>query len=280
MAFEIVAGAADTVRYAGEMVGLFKPRPPVAQAAHHRSSSGRAKPRRSREQPSPGGRAKGVGTAQRRRVVAEGGSERGGGDVGIEPAGRDREGAGASEVMHGGGVSSRPPCSADGDGGGEGCGESPAELARGLSMPVAAKRSSERRRFARHNSWSGDGAQEDDRLQVKSSPPDMEWLCLPYYLLHGYIHMTFITDKAHNMDKLGAEQKQAMLCLLALSVSNFLSTTTTLRSPLPFLLIRGLCDTLNIAHSVVLILISIWVIEPRIELQSASLYRWLADFPS
>jgi hypothetical protein len=121
MAFEIVAGAADTVRYAGEMVGLFKPRPPVALAAHHRSSSGRSKPRRSREQSSPGGRANSVGTVQRRHVVAEGGSERGGGDVGIEPAGRDREGAGASEEMHGGGVSSRPPCSADGDGGGQGC---------------------------------------------------------------------------------------------------------------------------------------------------------------
>jgi len=280
MAFEIVAGAADTVRYAGEMVGLFKPRPPAAQAAHHRSSSGRAKPRRLREQSSAGGRANGVGSAQRRHVLAEGDGERGCGDVGIEHAGRNREEAGASEEMHGVGGSSRPPCSTDADGGGEGCEESPAELTRGMSMPVATKRSSERRRIARHNSWSGDGAKEDDRLPVKSGPPDMEWLCLPYYLLHGYIHMTFITDKAHNMDKLGTEQKQAMLCLLALSVCNFLSTTTTMQSPLPFLLLRGLCDTLNIAHSVVLILISIWVIEPRIELQSASLYHWLADFPS
>lgn len=108
----------------------------------------------------------------------------------------------------------------------------------------------------------------------------MEWLCLPYYLLHGYIHMTFITDRAHNMHTLGSEQKQAMLCLLALSVCNFLSTTTTLQSPLPFLLIRGLCDAFNIAHSVLLILISIWAVEPRFDIHSAPFYQWLADFPS
>jgi len=88
--------------------------------------------------------------------------------------------------------------------------------------------------------------------------------------------LQFITEKAHNMNNLNGQQKGAMLILLALSVGNFLSTTTTPRSPLPFIVIRGICDLLNISHSIMLILLSVWI--PRLAGDCAVLCRWLVEF--
>lgn len=264
LALDLVSGAADIVRYAGERVGLFRARTPAAALiqASSRSVIRTKLSRRAREGEPERSRAN-----ERRGVDGEGG----------EGAGR------RPPLAEGDAVAAEPqqqqmlPLVADG--GGDDKAEAP-EVARGMSVPViaSAKRQGPRKRpTARHGSWSCEGGDKvDDRLPPKA--PDMEWLCLPYYLLHGYLHMTFITDKAQNMNNLGSEQKAAMLLLLALSVGNFLSTTTTPSSPLPFLVVRGVCDALNIAHSIALILISIWV--PRMEVEHAVLFTWLADFPT
>ncbi len=68
--------------------------------------------------------------------------------------------------------------------------------------------------------------------------------CPPYYLLHGGALMSFVTDNVTDLAGFPAERKRLTLLLLAMSVINFFSITTTRRSNLIFLGLRLLPPSL------------------------------------
>jgi hypothetical protein len=73
-------------------------------------------------------------------------------------------------------------------------------------------------------------------------------------------------------------RKQVLVGVMALSICNFFSSTTTARSNLIFLALRAVCDLLNITHALGLILLSIWA--PALPASGRMLAAWLAHFPS
>jgi len=103
-------------------------------------------------------------------------------------------------------------------------------------------------------------------------------LRMPYYLFQGLVLITFVTDKVSHVNLLSSIRKKVLVGMMALSIGNFFSSTTTARSNILFLALRAVCDFLNIAHALSLILLSIWA--PALPANSRALAAWLAHFPS
>ena len=103
-------------------------------------------------------------------------------------------------------------------------------------------------------------------------------LRMPYYLFQGLVLITFVTDKVSHIDGLNDMRKQVLVAIMALSIGNFFSSTTTARSNIVFLALRAVCDCLNILHALALILLSVWA--RALPPSSRSLAAWLSHFPS
>ena len=103
-------------------------------------------------------------------------------------------------------------------------------------------------------------------------------LRMPYYLFQGLVLITFVTDKVTHIDDLSDMRKQVMVGIMALSIGNFFSSTTTARSNIVFRALRAVCDSFNILHALVLILLSVWA--SALPASSRSLAAWLSHFPS
>ena len=116
-----------------------------------------------------------------------------------------------------------------------------------------------------------DGPDEQETLQT-------QLLRMPYYLFQGLVLITFVTDKAADMESLSDMRKRVLVAVMALSIGNFFSSTTTARSHILFLALRSLCDLINISHALCLILLGIWL--PALSASGRTLAEWLAHFPS
>ena len=103
-------------------------------------------------------------------------------------------------------------------------------------------------------------------------------LRMPYYLFQGLVLITFVTDKAADMESLSDTRKKVLVGVMALSIGNFFSSTTTARSNVLFLALRSVCDLVNISHALCLILLGIW--SPALTASGRALAEWLAHFPS
>ena len=117
----------------------------------------------------------------------------------------------------------------------------------------------------------GPGGAANETLQT-------QLLRMPYYLFQGLVLITFVTDKVTHIDALSDMRKQVMVGIMALSIGNFFSSTTTARSNIVFRALRAVCDSLNILHALVLILLSVWA--SALPASSRSLAAWLSHFPS
>mmetsp|Transcript_60462 Transcript_60462/g.142648 ORF Transcript_60462/g.142648 Transcript_60462/m.142648 type:complete len:497 (-) Transcript_60462:158-1648(-) len=102
--------------------------------------------------------------------------------------------------------------------------------------------------------------------------------CPPYYLWMGAVLMSFVTDNVHDLASFPEERKKLTLVLLAMSVVNLFSVTTTPRSHLAFLALRAVCDVLNVLHAGVLLLVSIWAVSLPPDLRALAL--WFSRSPS
>jgi len=159
--------------------------------------------------------------------------------------------------------------------GGDDRGDGPA--ARGsISRRQLREREKEERESARGKTDGGRagapvGGGKQETLQT-------QLLRMPYYLFQGLVLITFVTDKVSHVNLLSSIRKKVLVGMMALSIGNFFSSTTTARSNILFLALRAMCDFLNIAHALSLILLSIWA--PALPANSRALAAWLAHFPS
>lgn len=117
----------------------------------------------------------------------------------------------------------------------------------------------------------GEGGSKQETLQT-------QLLRMPYYLFQGLVLITFVTDKAADMESLSDMRKKVLVAVMALSIGNFFSSTTTARSHIIFLALRSICDLVNISHALCLILLGIWL--PALSTSGRALAEWLAHFPS
>lgn len=164
---------------------------------------------------------------------------------------------------------------ADGDGGAEkarGGGEFGVAASNGKppadSITFSTRRSSAATPRERDR---GTGGAAHETLQT-------QLLRMPYYLFQGLVLITFVTDKVTHIASLSDMRKQVMVGIMALSIGNFFSSTTTARSNIVFRALRAVCDSLNILHALVLILLSVWA--SALPVSSRSLAAWLSHFPS
>ena len=140
-------------------------------------------------------------------------------------------------------------------------------------------RSDARHRRGLEAAWDRQRRRAPVVLLPTVAPGTLEALfCLAYYNWMGVFLMLFVTDSSSSEQTERLPRKEVVLSALVVAVANFYSSTTTKTSSLPARILRCTCDVLNAAHSLALILVSIWAASLRPA--HASMARAVCTLPS